>query len=83
MKLIKQHKVVLVILMASALSSGCQLLGPLMGMLGGGGLALDEGEEAMYMAAPDSVAQKLGYRWATSGETEKDGGFLYGAYKAK
>lgn len=83
MSLIKQHKVILAIVMASILSSGCALLGPLMGMLGGGGLALDEGESAMYMAAPDSVAQKLGYRWSTSGDSEKqNGALLYGSYRA-
>ena len=47
MTMIKQHKVILVILIAAAMSSGCQALGPIMGMLGGGGLALDEGEEAL------------------------------------
>lgn len=82
MKRIQQHKVILAVILVSIMGSGCALLGPLMGMLGGG-LALDGEEASLYMTNPDTVAQKLGYQWATSGKTEKNGAFLYGAYRGK
>lgn len=84
MKLFKEHKVILAIILASALSSGCALLGPLMGMLtGGGGLA--DSESGMFMTSPDTAAQKLGYRWSTSSgaNTSINGANLYGSYPAE
>ncbi len=81
MKSVKQHKVILAIVLASTLSSGCALLGPLMGMLtGGGGLA--DSENDLFMTSPDTAAQKLGYRWGTSSNanTKINGADLYGSY---
>ena len=80
MKFIKQHKVILAIILTSTLSSGCQLLGPLMGMLTGGGLTDTEG--GMFMTSPDAAAQKLGYQCSSSAGTspKSSAAGVYGFY---
>jgi hypothetical protein len=82
MKLIKQHKVILAIILASYMGSGCAILSSLLPMLMGGSLA--DGESVMMMAGPDAAAEKMGYRWATSSSVNSkvDGANLYRYYPA-
>jgi hypothetical protein len=61
------------VILASSLSSGCALLGPLLGMLTGGGL---------MMTGQDSAQSSAAYR-VTTNPVYQDGSNIYGFYADK
>jgi hypothetical protein len=73
MKTTSNRIVLASIIVASSLSSGCALLGPLLGMLTGGGL---------MMTGQDSAQASAAYR-VTTNPVYQDGSSLYGFYSDK